>query len=438
MHGCSITVKWGASMKTDWDSVAIAPADILLPDKEEDQTAWAVVACDQYTSQPEYWREVENLVGGKPSALRLTLPEIYLAQSGERLQKIHETMADYLRNGILREYVKGGFVLTERSTESGSRLGLIAAADLESYDFDAGSRSMIRATEGTILSRIPPRLAIRKGALLESTHVMLLMDDIGRTVIEPMYARRGELKLLYDFPLMLKGGHLRGWSVTEPELLRGVYDALAALKAKLPQDNPLLMAVGDGNHSLATAKTHWQQIKNTLTTDEAANHPARYALVEVENIHDEALLFHPIHRVLFHADGDALKRDWAQYCKDRNMSLNDKAMKPQDQAIGILYGGRERTVVISNPEASLAVGTLQKFLDDYIGRHKEAEIDYIHGDDTVRGLCLQKDTVGFLVPGLDKAALLPAVRKDGALPRKTFSMGEAHEKRYYMECRRIL
>jgi uncharacterized protein (DUF1015 family) len=246
------------------------------------------------------------------------------------------------------------------------------------------------------------------------------------------------LKPLYDFPLMLGGGRLRGWAVTEPNLLRGVYDALAALKTKLPPDNPLLMAVGDGNHSLATAKTHWQNVKAALSPEEAANHPARYALVEVENIHDEALLFHPIHRVVFHADGDALIREWAEYCKARDMGLGDKSEKPGDQAIGVLYGGRERTVVISNPETSLAVGTLQKFLDEYLHRHREAEIDYIHGEDAVRSLCVQKDTVGFLVPGLDKPALLPAVRKDGALPRKTFSMGEAHEKRYYMECRKIL
>ncbi len=421
-----------------WDQVAIAPADILLPSPEENQTAWAVVACDQYTSQMEYWREVEDTVREKPSALRITLPEIYLAQSVERVPFIHEAMTDYLRKGILREKVKGGFVLTERTTESGSRLGLVAAADLESYDFDVGSRSMIRATEGTILSRIPPRLAIRKGATLESTHVMLLMDDIEKTVIEPLYERRGDLRLLYDFPLMLKGGHLRGWAVTEPNLLRGVYNALAKLLAKLPQDNPLLMAVGDGNHSLATAKTHWQQVKTTLSPEEAENHPARYALVEVENIHDDALHFHPIHRVVFHTDGEALMRDWVEYCNARNMSLSDAAAEPNDQTIHVLYGGRERTVVISNPETSLAVGTLQKFLDAYLSRHKDAEIDYIHGDDTVRSLCDHMDTVGFLVPGLEKPALLPAVRKDGALPRKTFSMGEAHEKRYYMECRKIL
>jgi hypothetical protein len=297
---------------------------------------------------------------------------------------------------------------------------------------------MIRATEGTILSRIPPRLAIRKGAPLESTHVLLLMDDIQKTVIEPLYARRGELKLLYDFSVMADGGRLRGWAVTDPVLLQGVWEALAARKDKLPKDNPLLMAVGDGNHSLATARTHWLQLKQTLAPEEALHHPARYALVEVENIHDEALKFHPIHRVLFHTDGDALMREWAQYCSKRGMNLNDAAAGPGDQAIGVLYDGRELKAVISNPESSLAVGTLQRFLDEYLGRHKEAEIDYIHGEDTLRSLCRQKDTVGFLVPVLTKNELLPVVRKDGALPRKTFSMGEAHEKRYYMECRKIL
>jgi len=425
-------------MLINWEAVAIAPTDILLPGPDTDLSAWAVVACDQYTSQPEYWREVESIVSEKPSTLRITLPEIYLAQSRERVPIIYKTMAEYLQNGILREAVGNGFVLTERTISSGSRLGLIAAADLESYDFDTCSRSMIRATEGTILSRIPPRLAVRKGAPLESTHVLLLMDDMQKTVIEPLYARRGELQLLYDFTLMADGGHLRGWAVTDPVLLQGVWEALAACKAKLPQDNPLLMAVGDGNHSLATARTHWLQLKQTLAPEDAMNHPARFALVEVENIHDEALQFHPIHRVLFHTDGDALMQDWSQYCRERSMNLNDRAAGPGDHAIKVLYGGLEFGAVISRPDTSLAVGTLQKFLDDYLGRHKEAEIDYIHGEDTVRSLCRQKNTVGFLLPVLAKDALLPAVRKDGALPRKTFSMGEAHEKRYYMECRKIL
>ena len=422
----------------NWDYVAIAPAEILLPGPGTDLSAWAVVACDQYTSQPEYWREAEGLVGEKPSTLRITLPEIYLAQSAERVPSIHHAMADYLQKGILREAVKGGFVLTERTTSSGSRLGLVAAADLESYDFEADSRSMIRATEGTILSRIPPRLAVRQGAALECPHVLLLLDDLQKTVVEPLYARREELKQLYDFQLMLGGGHLRGWAVKEPSLLQGVYDALAALKAKLPKDNPLLMAVGDGNHSLATAKAHWQQLKKTLAPKEAAGHPARFALVEMENIHDEALDFHPIHRVVFHADGEGLLRDFKAYCGARNMTFSDSKACPGDQAMEVLYGGQSHNICISNPDSSLAVGTLQRFLDDYMKLHKEAEVDYIHGDDTVRGLCMKENTVGFLVPGIEKSALLPAVRQDGSLPRKTFSMGEAHEKRYYMECRKIL
>ena len=220
--------------------------------------------------------------------------------------------------------------------------------------------------------------------------------------------------------------------------MRSVHDALAALKQMLPQDNPLLMAVGDGNHSLATAKTHWQQLMKTLSPKDIEKHPARYALIEVENIHDAALHFHPIHRVVFHADGDALMRDWAEYCRARGMELSGAQKAPGDHVITVVHDGKESAAYIHQPDSALAVGTLQKYLDDYLGRHREAEIDYIHGDDTVISLCRQKDTVGFLVPVLDKPALLPAVRTDGALPRKTFSMGEAHEKRYYMECRKIL
>ncbi len=425
-------------MVEKWKDVAIAPADILLPAPFVDLSAWAVVACDQYTSQPEYWQGVEDVVGEMPSTLHITLPEMYLGQSDVRVPKIHETMEKYLKEGILKEVVSKGFILTERTTQSGSRLGLIAAVDLEGYDFQQGSRSMVRATEGTILSRIPPRLKVRENAPLESPHVLLLLDDIQRTVIEPLYHLRDSLTPLYDVELMAEGGHVKGWEVTEPALVQGVYNALIALKQKLPADNPLLMAVGDGNHSLATAKAHWENVKQSLPADDAKLHPARFALAEVENIHDEALLFHPIHRVVFHVDGGALLYDWAAYCKGRGMTLADTASASGGHEITVLYGSDEKRVTVIHPEASLPVGTLQKFLDDYLSRHPEAEIDYIHGENTVKDLCKKPGTVGFLVPGLDKSALLPAVRQDGALPRKTFSMGEAHEKRYYMECRRIL
>jgi len=421
-----------------WMDVAIAPANILLPAPFVDLSAWAVVACDQYTSQPEYWQAVEGAVGDKPSTLHITLPEIFLGQSDVRVPKIHATMKTYLEKGALKEAVSKGFILTERTTQSGSRLGLVAAVDLEGYDYHEESRSMVRATEGTILSRIPPRLKVRENALLECPHVLLLLDDVQKTVIEPLYAVRDTLASLYDVELMAGGGRVRGWAVTEPALVHGVYDALIALKQKLPEDNPLLMAVGDGNHSLATAKAHWENVKRSLSADEAKVHPARFALAEVENIHDEALLFHPIHRVVFHADGDGLMADWAAYCKNRGMVLSDAQNTSRGHEMTVLYGAVEKKVTVQNPEASLPVGTLQRFLDDYLSRRTEAEVDYIHGDDTVRDLCQKPSTVGFLVPGLDKSALLPAVRQDGALPRKTFSMGEAHEKRYYLECRRIL
>ncbi len=425
-------------MEQKWKDVAIAPAAILLPAPTVALSAWAVVACDQYTSQPEYWRSVEEAVGDQPSTLRITLPEIHLGQSDTRVPAIHKAMKSYLEKGILREAVSNGFVLTERTTDSGSRLGLVAAVDLDSYDFDKGSRSMVRATEGTILSRIPPRLKVRENAPLESPHVLLLLDDIQKTVIEPLHALRYTLAPLYDVDLMVSGGHLRGWAVTEPAHLDGVYAALKALKHKLPEDNPLLMAVGDGNHSLATAKTHWENVKGSLSTNEAQSHPARFALVEIENIHDEALHFHPIHRVVFNAEGDALLKAWAAYCAERGMALSDVEPVPGGHIFTVLFCGQEKKVAVHHPQSSLPVGTLQKFLDDYLSCHPEAEIDYIHGDDTVKSLCRQPKTVGFLVPGLDKSALLPAVRQDGSLPRKTFSMGEAHEKRYYMECRKIL
>ncbi len=424
-------------MQENWNSVGIAPANILLPRENLSHTAWAVVACDQYTSQPAYWEETALAVGDQPSTLHITLPEIYLSESEKRMPRIHQTMEDYIRQGTIYEAVHQGFILIERHTGSGARLGLVVAADLDSYDFAPGSASMIRATEGTILSRIPPRLAIRKNAKMECTHVMLLMDDVMESVVEPLYSIRGELPVLYDFPLQMGGGHLKGWAVTKPELLSQVCAALTALKARLPEDNPLLFAVGDGNHSLATARTHWLELKKTLTPQEAQVHPARYALVEIENIHDDALTFEPIHRVVFHANGDKLMHDWTMYCHERGMDLSESPSRPGDQAIGVCYGGSEMQAVISRPEASLAVGTLQKFLDNWLSKNPGAEIDYIHGEETVRDLCSKPDTIGFLLPALEKGALLPAVRTDGALPRKTFSMGAAHEKRYYMECRTI-
>lgn len=421
-------------MNEDWTGVGIAPADILLPSDGVYLPAWAVVACDQYTSQPEYWLSADARVTDKPSTLRIVLPEIHLKQAEERIPVINKTMHDYLNQGVLRTAVQGGFVLTERSTTSGDRIGLVVKVDLECYDYTPGSSSLIRATEGTILSRIPPRVAIRKDAPIETSHVMLLMDDVMHSVVEPIHAARKDLPMLYDFPLMMKGGHLRGWAVTDSEHLSMIYNALAVLK----QRSEPLFCVGDGNHSLATAKTIWDETKKTLSPSEQEVHPARYALVEIENIHDDALSFEPIHRLVKGVNPHALMQDWTIYCHDHGMDLSEAPSAPVEHSFRVVYSGTEADAVVSPPDGALPVGTLQNYLDDFLKRHAQAEIDYIHGEDALRTLCQEPNTIGFIVPGIDKSTLFPAVARDGALPRKTFSMGEAHEKRYYMECRKIV
>lgn len=405
---------------------------LLLPAPEVDPALWACVACDQYTSQPEYWRQAEALVGDQPSALRLILPEVDLDKAAVRVPEIHRAMRDYLARGVLAAGVTDGFILTERVTESGARVGLVVLIDLEGYDYHAGSHTPVRATEGTILERIPPRLAVRRGAALELSHVLMLIDDPAKTVVEPVYARRDRLTKLYDFPLMLGGGHLRGYAVTERAELETVFAALRALKARLEGD--LLFAVGDGNHSLATAKAYWEELKPALTEAERETHPARFAMVELENIHDGALIFEPIHRVVYGADGDALRMDLQAYAEAKGWSLS---AGEGGQTVDMVYGDKTVRLSVGGSPSPLAVGTLQAFLDDWLPRHPAAKLDYVHGDDTARALARQADTIAFLLPALDKFELFPAVEKLGALPRKTFSMGEAHEKRYYMEARRL-
>lgn len=424
-------------MAVNWNMLGISPANILLPEEKVSPSTWAVVACDQYTAEPEYWETVDQIVGTNPSALRIVLPEVYLEKSDTRVPAIHEAMNRYLAEGLLETAVSEGFVLTERNTQSGARLGLVAAVDLEAYDYGEGTHSLIRPTEGTIVSRIPPRLAVRRSAALECPHVMLLIDDVMESVIEPLYKERSRLPVLYDFPLMMKGGHLKGWAVSDPALLSMVHDALSTLLQRLPGEHPLLYAVGDGNHSLATAKAYWEEIKKTLPKDKAAQHPARYALAEIENIHDDALAFEPIHRILFNVEGASLMRDWTLYCHQRGMDLCEDDSLGKEQTIGVVFGGMDFPAVVTGSSHPLAVGTLQAFLDHWLIQHPEAEIDYIHGDDTLRRLAERPGSVGFLLPALHKDALLPAIEKNGALPRKTFSMGEANEKRYYMECRRL-
>ena len=399
------------------------PADILLPENPIWEK-WSVVACDQYTSEPDYWKEVEAVVGDAPSTLRLTLPEIYLEKEGEKekIEAIGKAMEAYAPR---MRCLENTFIYIERTLSGGRvRKGIVGKIDLEAYNYEKGAKSPVRATEGTVIERIPPRLRVREGATMELPHVMILIDDREKTVIEPI--KKGET--LYDFELMMGGGHIAGYKVEDAEAER-IMEAISALGTafmeRTGEENPFVFAMGDGNHSLATAKAYYENIKKTLSPEEAANHPARYALCEIVNLHDDALEFEPIHRVVFDVDPKALLRDFEAFCKEN-------AGENAPQEIPYCFLGESGTVRIEKPVSPLAVGTLQKFLDE-----KGVKIDYIHGADVVEKLGTKEGNIGFLLPPMDKNALFDTVEADGVLPRKTFSMGEANEKRFYLEARKI-
>lgn len=399
------------------------PADILLPENPNWEK-WSVVACDQYTSEPGYWEEVEALVGDAPSTLRLTLPEIYLEKEGEKekIAAIGEAMEAYAPG---MRCLENTFIYVERTLLGGRvRKGIVGKVDLEAYNYEKGAKSPIRATEGTVIERIPPRLRVREGASMELPHVMILIDDREKTVIEPI--EKGEV--LYDFDLMMGGGHIAGYKVSdgEAERIQAAIRALGtAFMERTGEENPFILAMGDGNHSLATAKAYYENLKKTLSPEEAAQHPARYALCEIVNLHDDALEFEPIHRVVFNVDPASLLSDFEAFCRE-----NEGDNAPQE--IPYCFEGKTGRVKIEKPVSPLAVGTLQKFLDE-----KGVKIDYIHGADVVEKLGTQKGNIGFLLPPMDKNALFDTVEADGVLPRKTFSMGEASEKRFYLEARKI-
>ncbi|HET6822155.1 MAG TPA: DUF1015 domain-containing protein [Anaerolineales bacterium] len=431
--------------------IGIQIPQVYLPKPGTDLTKWAVIACDQFTSEPEYWKEVQAIVGDAPSTLNLTFPEVYLEQPGgdERIKNIQETMRKYMDDGILQPHE--GLIYVERTVDGKTRKGVVLCLDLEAYDYTKGSSSLIRATEGTIVDRLPPRIKIREGALLELPHILVLIDDPNRTVIEPLGAAKPQLQKLYDFNLMLDSGHLAGYAVDQ-ELEDQVIEALRnlakpetfAAKYGIGKNQPvLLFAMGDGNHSLATAKAIWEKMEPQVGMD----HPARYALVEIENVHDEGLEFEPIHRVLF-----GLKKDlFAELEKTFGADLTYRpAATAQDmvnivdsdagdkQVIGLVGGGKEFGVLeIANASSNLPVGTIQAFLDDFLQQGGAEKIDYVHGGDVTVKLGSQPNNAGFYLPGMSKSDLFKTVILDGALPRKTFSMGEAREKRFYMEARKI-
>ena len=413
------------------------PADILLP-READMTKWAVVACDQFTSQPEYWKTVKKEVGDAPSTLRLILPEAELHDPdvARHIARINASMEQYLEEGVFRTYPNAFFYMERTQADGKVCQGLIGMVDLEEYDFMPGSKRRIRATEGTVLSRIPPRVRVRENAAVELPHIILLIDDAKKTVIEPLSEAKGEMEPLYDFELQQGGGHLSGWLLTESQQI-STAKALAELAAPEEMERKygvvgesLLFAVGDGNHSLATAKQCYENLKKVTPEAELAALPARYALVEVMNNHSDALEFEPIHRVVFGVDPEALLQAFLAYYPGAHKG------EGEGHTIAYTYAGHRGTVTVPAPTAQLAVGTLQNFLDDYLKTHP-GEVDYIHGDDVADTLGAQPGNIGFKLPAMAKEALFKTVIADGALPRKTFSMGHAYDKRYYVEARKI-
>ena len=412
------------------------PADILLPDfSAVDGKRWATVACDQFTSQPEYWAAARELIGDMPSTLDLMLPEAYLDREDELIPQINSNMKAYLAD-LLCEH-KGSMIYLERVQSDGRvRRGLVGAVDLEDYDYMKGSTTPTRATEGTVLERIPPRVAIRRGAAIEMPHIMILIDDPDATVIDPIAAKAASYSVAYDFDLMAGGGHAKGYFVDECdfESINSAIGALATpevMKKKYGVDAPaLLFAIGDGNHSLASAKALYEEIKGEIGVEAAKDHPARYALCEIVNLHDEALEFEPIYRVLFEIDPEKFIADFSAHIA----TLDGGA---QEQSFTVVYGSESKTLVAKKPSAQLAVGTLQAFLDDYLKADPSITVDYIHGIETTKNLAAKENTVGILFDGMTKDMLFKTVICDGALPRKTFSMGHAEDKRYYIECRKI-
>ena len=437
------------------DNLGIDISSILLPVKEIDMQKWSVVACDQYTSEPEYWKDVESFVGESPSTLRLIFPEAYLEietedEKAARISKINESMTTYLNNNLLCEY-KDSMILVERTFNSGAkRHGLMMALDLERYDYNKGSQSLIRATEGTIVDRLPPRIRIRENAQLELPHIMVLIDDAERTVIEPLIEKTATLNQLYSFDLMKQSGSIKGWQINQEDLIENVANALLKLADKenfksrynVNDDyGVLLFAVGDGNHSLATAKACWEKIKKSVKEDELKDHPARYALVEIVNVHDSGLVFEPIHRVVFNSNPRHLLDSFIAYYRNRgcNAGITYGTEKPDVSGHAIKFITEEGYgyITVECPLYNLDVGTLQSFLDDYIKNNKQVSIDYVHGEEITEKLGKQPGNIGFFLSNIDKNELFKTVILDGALPRKTFSMGEASEKRFYLEARRI-
>ena len=407
------------------------PADILLP-KNADMTKWAVIACDQFTSDQEYWNRVRATAEGSVSTINLILPEAELGTEKEAAHTalINKTMSEYMENGVFETY-ENSLIYVERTLENGSiRMGLMGMVDLDAYDYTVGATSAIRATERTVTERIPPRQRVRRDAPIELPHILLLCDDHEKVLIEPIAAKKDSFKVLYDCDLMEDGGHITGWLVPQEEVEKfnatlAEYSANVGKKYEGLKGEPVVFAVGDGNHSLATAKSCYEELKKNNPGVDLSAHPARYALVELENIHDPSQQFEPIHRVIFNTDTKKMLK-----------AVEDNICAEGGYPVKWYIGEESGTVYLDRAKSELAVGVLQAFLDEYL-KENEGEIDYIHDDDALIALAAKENAIGFLVPGMEKSQLFRGVVADGVLPRKTFSMGHSREKRYYLESRKI-
>ncbi len=426
----------------DAQNVGVGIPEILLPSLNINMKKWSVIACDQFTSQPDYWTSVEKLVGNAPSILHMILPEVYLNYEGlsENIEHIKVMMNDYLEKGVL-EQLPRGIMLTERVMGGTVRKGLVMTVDLENYDYRAGKKPFIRATEKTLLERIPPRVTIRQEAPLETSHVMILMDDVNNKVIGPLYDQKDELEKMYDFDLMMGGGSLRGYFIENEDLMKSTLSALASLPAR----DGMRFCVGDGNHSLAAAKTVWDLAKEGLSQEEQKDHPLRYAMCEIVNIHDDGIQFMPIHRVLFKVNPSAC----VHYIADK---LNKKGAKAKI-LFGRWRGGSEAQrgteipflsregagrIIVEHKNHPLLLEDVQDILEEFLKENPSSGMDYIHGQDVFEEMARAYDNLGLYFPSIPKEHFFSTLIECGVLPQKSFSMGEAEQKRYYVECRMIV
>ncbi len=421
---------------------------ILLPEKNADFSKWAVVACDQFTSQQEYWQQTEKNVAGQNSTLNIILPEVYLEKPNvqDKIDNIHKTMENYQKNVLTN--VVDGMIYVERTTQSGVRKGLVACIDLQDYSFEKGALPLIRPSENTVVERIPPRLKVREGAMLETPHIMMLIDDNQTDFIGKLEKVKDEQTVVYSAKLMQDGGNITGYAITDEKTIAEIQQNFVQISTQNYFDNayplakgdkPMVMAVGDGNHSLATAKAYWEKIKTNLTDEQLENHPARYCLVEIVNVHQQSIIIEPIHRVLFGISKaeflDLAKQYFGENIKiEQGVDINLE--KEKQHSFMITCENQEFVLTLDTKLGAIPVATCESFVEYVLKNNQQVKVDYIHGEDVVKKLSAE-NAVGIVLPNFEKRDLFKGVVLGGVLPRKTFSMGHAEEKRYYVECRAI-